>query len=125
KRGAASLPPHAACVNGHVSDFNDVACDLFGDYIEQLFADGITAGCGQGNYCPGSFVTRAQMAVFLERAKRGAASPPPHATCINGHVASFNDVACDVFGDYIEQLFADRITAGCGQGSYCPSQEVT
>jgi hypothetical protein len=32
-----------------------------------VVAEGITAGCGDGNYCPESAVTRAQMAVFLVR----------------------------------------------------------
>ena len=26
---------------------------------------GVTAGCGGGNYCPGSAVTREQMSVFI------------------------------------------------------------
>jgi hypothetical protein len=34
-------------------------------WIERLAAEGITAGCGGGNYCPGTPVTRDQMAVFL------------------------------------------------------------
>ncbi|MBI3161138.1 MAG: M6 family metalloprotease domain-containing protein [Chloroflexi bacterium] len=36
-------------------------------WIKQLVAEGITSGCGGGNYCPESAVTRAQMAVFLAR----------------------------------------------------------
>jgi len=36
--------------------------------IEALAASGITAGCGGGNYCPESTVTRAEMAVFLAKA---------------------------------------------------------
>jgi hypothetical protein len=36
-------------------------------WIEQLAAEGITGGCGNGNYCPGTPVTRDQMAVFLLR----------------------------------------------------------
>jgi hypothetical protein len=36
-------------------------------WIEQLAAEGITAGCGNGNYCPEAPVTRDQMAVFLVR----------------------------------------------------------
>jgi len=36
-------------------------------WIEQLAVEGITSGCGAGNYCPGVNVTRAQMAVFLVR----------------------------------------------------------
>ena len=34
-------------------------------WIEQLAREGITSGCGGGNYCPESLVTRAQMAVFM------------------------------------------------------------
>jgi len=34
-------------------------------WIKQLAAEGITSGCGGGNYCPGDPVTRAQMAKFL------------------------------------------------------------
>jgi hypothetical protein len=33
--------------------FDDVACpSTFADWIEQLAAEGITGGCGGGNYCP-------------------------------------------------------------------------
>lgn len=37
-------------------------------YVEALVAAGVTAGCGDGNYCPGASVTRGQMAVFLAKA---------------------------------------------------------
>jgi hypothetical protein len=46
--------------------FNDVACpSQLADWIEALSAEGITAGCGGGNFCPTATVTRAQIAVFL------------------------------------------------------------
>jgi hypothetical protein len=46
--------------------FADVTCpSQFADWSEWLFAEGITAGCGGGNYCPDSPSTRGQMAVFL------------------------------------------------------------
>ena len=49
--------------------FNDVpASDPGFQYIEALVASGITAGCGGGNYCPDSGLTRRQMAVFLSKA---------------------------------------------------------
>ncbi|MFY9550904.1 MAG: S-layer homology domain-containing protein [Thermoanaerobaculia bacterium] len=49
--------------------FNDVPTGDPGfQYIEALAASGITAGCGGGNYCPDSSVTRRQMAVFLAKA---------------------------------------------------------
>lgn len=48
--------------------FNDVPCTPyvgFSDWIEALSVEGVTAGCGGGNYCPDLPVTRAQMTVFL------------------------------------------------------------
>jgi hypothetical protein len=49
--------------------FNDVPTDDFGfQYIEALYASGITGGCGGGNYCPDSPVNRRQMAIFLAKA---------------------------------------------------------
>jgi hypothetical protein len=59
--GAAYTPPDAV---GGV--FADVPADGFAAaFIEQLVADGITGGCGGGDYCPNAYVTRAEMAVFL------------------------------------------------------------
>lgn len=57
-------------------------------WIENLFVEGITAGCGGGNYCPDAPVTRRQMAVYLLKAKYGASYLPP--AC----VGVFNDVPC-------------------------------
>ena len=37
-------------------------------FVEALVAAGITGGCGGGNYCPNTPVTRGQMAVFLSAA---------------------------------------------------------
>jgi hypothetical protein len=34
-------------------------------WIEQLYAQGLTGGCGNRIYCPATVVSRAQMAVFL------------------------------------------------------------
>ena len=49
--------------------FNDVPEDHpFYQYIEALYASGITGGCGNGNYCPAATLTRGQMAVFLAKA---------------------------------------------------------
>ena len=49
--------------------FNDVPTGDPGfQYIEALFASGITAGCGSGNYCPDAPLTRRQMAVFFSKA---------------------------------------------------------
>jgi len=100
--------------------FGDVPCpSLFAAWIQQLAAEGITAGCAGGNYCPLSPVTRGQMAVFLLKAEHGSAHTPPPCTGL------FPDVPCThQFAAWIEELFAEGITAGCGTG-FCPDLPVT
>ena len=50
--------------------FNDVPTNHpFFQFVEALFASGITGGCGGGNYCPNTPVTRGQMAVFRAQAR--------------------------------------------------------
>ncbi len=57
-----SPPPDTA-------DFNDVPTGHpYFQFVEALFRSGITAGCGGGNFCPDSPVTRGQMAVFVAKA---------------------------------------------------------
>ncbi len=49
--------------------FNDVPTNHpFFQFVEALADSGITVGCGGGNYCPDSPLTRGQMAVFLAKA---------------------------------------------------------
>ncbi|MDH3511051.1 MAG: S-layer homology domain-containing protein [Gammaproteobacteria bacterium] len=102
--------------------FNDVPASYWAfSFIETLADSGITAGCGNNNYCPLSPVSRAQMAVFLGRGINGTGYSPPPAT---GNV--FLDVgAGDFAASFIEQFFLDGITAGCGNNNYCPNAEVT
>lgn len=111
-----------AATDAAAQTFSDVPSSYWAyTYIESLAASGITTGCGAGNYCPTDAVSRSQMAVFLERGMRGAAYRPPAATG-----AIFGDVgAGDFAASYIEQLFRDGITAGCGGGNYCPNVQVT
>ncbi|MFP5288765.1 MAG: S-layer homology domain-containing protein, partial [Thermoanaerobaculia bacterium] len=64
EHGLAFTPPPAS---GTV--FGDVPASFWAaSWIERLAAEGITTGCGNGNYCPANPVTRAEMAVFLTRA---------------------------------------------------------
>jgi hypothetical protein len=52
-----------------VATFGDVPTGHpFFKFVEALYASGITAGCGGGNFCPDSPLTRGQMAVFLSAA---------------------------------------------------------
>jgi hypothetical protein len=117
--GSSYAPPAV----GPGSGFNDVPPDYWAAaWIKQLAAEGITAGCGGGNFCPEQPVTRAQMAVFLLRSKYGASYTPP----IVGTGTGFGDVPADYWAAaFVKQLVAEAITAGCGGGNYCPEQPVT
>jgi hypothetical protein len=103
-------------------DFLDVPpVHPFHDFVNTIARDGVTAGCGGGNYCPDAPNTRAQMAVFLLKSKFGAAHVPPPAT---GTV--FLDVpASNPFAPWIEELASLGVTGGCGGGNYCPGAPVT
>ena len=49
--------------------FGDVPLGSFGfQHVEALADSGITAGCGGGNFCPNSTLTRVEMAIFLAKA---------------------------------------------------------
>jgi uncharacterized repeat protein (TIGR03803 family) len=108
-------------LSGWFADFLDVpSAHVFHDYVEDVVRAGITAGCGNGNYCVNAPVTRAQMAVFLLKAEHGPAYVPPNC------VGVFADVACPgPFTDWIEQLAAEGVTTGCGGADYCPASPVT
>ena len=90
-------------------------------WIETLYNSGLTGGCGNGNYCPGAIVTRGQMAVFLLRGIHGSSYFPPAA---DGTM--FDDVPSDHWAAaWIEQVATAGITAGCGNGRFCPEDAVT
>jgi hypothetical protein len=112
KHGLCFVPP--ACTPGF---FADVACpSAYANWIQELATEGITGGCGGGNYCPTSPVRRDQMSVFLLKAEHGSTYVPPACTGV------FGDVPCPgAFANWIEELFHENIAAGCGGGNYCPS----
>jgi hypothetical protein len=136
--GTADFDPGPAVTNLISAGFNDIyvykyaaAVPTFLDvptthwawnYIEGLYNAGVTGGCGSGNYCPGTAVTRDQMAVFLLKGKHGSGYTPPAV----GGTTGFNDVPTDHWAAaWIKQLAAERITGGCGGGNYCPGTPVT
>lgn len=103
---------------GSTPSFVDAPSNWATLYINGIFAAGITTGCGSGNYCPSQNVTREQMAAFVVRAKEGE----PSTTCAS---APFNDVpTSNSFCKYVQRMSALGITTGCGNGNYCPSQNV-
>ena len=117
EHGAAYGPPPCTGL------FADVPCpSTFANWIEQLAAEGVTSGCGGGNYCPASPVTRAQMAIFLLKTSLGSSYTPPAAAGI------FGDVPPGAFAaDWIEDLYGRQITGGCSASPllYCPGSSNT
>lgn len=108
---------------GTSTGFGDVPTNYWAAaWIKQFAAEGITSGCGGGNYCPSSPVTRAQMAVFLLRAKYTSSYTPPPV----GGSTGFSDVpVTHPFAAWIKQLAAEGITSGCAVGKFCPNNSVT
>lgn len=115
--GSAYVPPAAT---GTV--FTDVSVSHWAaPWIEQLAAEGITTGCGGGNYCPEAPVTRAEMSIFLLRSKHGSTYIPTAATG-----TAFADVPASYWAAaWVEQLAVEGITGGCGNGNFCPNDPVT
>jgi hypothetical protein len=105
------------------TSFNDVPSGYWAwNYIEALLNNNITSGCGGGNYCPESLVTRGQMAVFLLK----ALGETPASSC--GHLFSDVDETTNgkaVFCRYIEKFSTLGITAGCGNNNFCPNDPVS
>jgi ELWxxDGT repeat protein len=87
-------------------------------FVESLAASGVTGGCGGGSFCPGAYVNRAQMAVFVLTA-RGTAPPPATGT-------RFNDVPPGYWaGPWIEELAREGVVGGCAANLYCPNNLLT
>jgi hypothetical protein len=115
KHGLCYVPPTCTGV------FADVPCpSTFANWIEEMAAEGITGGCGGGNFCPMNPVRRDQMSVFLLKGEHGSSYVPPMCTGL------FLDVPCpSPFANWIEELANESITGGCGGGNYCPSSPNT
>jgi hypothetical protein len=117
KYGLCFTPPPCAGV------FDDVPCpSLFADWIEELAAEQITAGCDTGKFCPEQPVQRDQMAVFLLKTEHGHDYLPPDCTGV------FADVECpSLFANWIEQLYTEQVTGGCLTNPlrYCPENANT
>ncbi len=117
--GNTYTPPAVGTSTG----FNDVPLNAtYAPWVKQLAAEGITAGCGNGNFCPQTVVNRAQMAIFLLRTKHGSTYSPPAV----GSSTGFGDVPlAATYAPWVKQLAAEGVTAGCGDGSnFCPLDPV-
>jgi hypothetical protein len=98
--------------------------------IESLLHHGITAGCGDGIFCPSDTLTRGAAALLIARAMLDGAATPS-----SGDVPGLGAYDCDVgpslfidvpVGDpscgAVHYLAANEVTAGCGASppSFCP-----
>jgi len=113
---AASLDP--ACMAG--ATFSDVSStDVAASAIGTMAAWGIMPGCTATTFCPLRIVTRADMAVFIERSLN-VFVPPAGLPPIFGDVAP-GAYAYDFIGDFSRR----GITNGCTATAYCPSSGIS
>jgi hypothetical protein len=102
--------------------FNDVGPTDFGfAWIQEMAALGITTGCAPELFCPNDSVTRAEMAIFIIRARYGATTDFDYSL-----TPFFTDVPANAFGfSWIQRMKMDNITSGCTATTYCPDDAVT
>ena len=120
--GAVEYSDEYTIVENPFTLFSDVSDSYWAvSYIERLFNSGITGGCSVSPllYCPDDPVTRAQMAIFLEKGIHTAAFTPPDVA------PTFTDTSGHFAEDWIEALKNDGVTSGCDAGLYCPEDSVT
>ncbi|GGI05937.1 S-layer homology domain-containing protein [Egicoccus halophilus] len=109
--------PTSAATTSPTTRFHDVgATSPHATPIGRLTASGVTSGCRTDRFCPGSQVTRGQIASFIGRAKgvlpadsgpyRDLASTATHAGNINGTTAA-------------------SITTGCTTDRFCADRALT
>jgi hypothetical protein len=105
------------------SSFTDVpVSSTFYPYVETLLHNGVTNGCGPTTFCPAATTLRNQMAALTLRAKEGRSYQPPPC----GGTPMFSDVSItDEFCGWIEELARRGVVAGCGDGRYCPTLEIS
>lgn len=130
----AGYPPPGA--GGIFADVPATYC--LAGWIEQIYADQITAGCASSplRYCPYSPVTRWQMAVFLSRVitLRTGEQAPTSGT-INGQAFSCTPGGYSLFADvspgdggcrHVHFMYAKGITSGCATNPLrsCPGQII-
>ena len=122
KYGSGYAPPAATHT---FSDLPVVGKEWQEAWVDQFYYEGITSGCGFDPliYCPENPVTRAAMAVFILRTMYGSSYTPPAA----GHYFADLPVAGKEWMEpWVDQLYREGITSGCGTGPliYCPENAV-
>lgn len=120
--------PARAQEGGETPDLITATCTfvdtdwIFHDPIRDACTAGLISGCGGDRFCPGEYVMREDMAIYLEKLYRGWDFVPAAITA-----DPFPDVSKTYpFAPWIRQLgpACDGITSGCGTG-YCPYSFVS
>ena len=108
---AGTAPP-----GGGVEDFfSDDDGSLHEGAVNRLAAAGVAAGCAPRRFCPGDWLTRAQMATLLARALPDLG---PAARDF------FDDDDGSVHEGAINMLAHNGIAVGCRPGWFCPREPV-
>jgi len=145
--GGSILNPFLAPAQAALVGFPGVTNAQLMRYIEVMVRRGYTKGCNNTNdpqfaYCPNQPVTRAQMAVFLIRAKMnnvfptqlsGLPGPTPFGDNFGVFTPStpyFSDVTASdpIYGTYfpfIQKMRELRITNGTGGVTFSPGNNLT
>ncbi|MEP0773799.1 MAG: S8 family serine peptidase [Acidobacteriota bacterium] len=114
--------------------FGDVPPERWGyRFIETILHHRVTSGCGGGNFCPASTVSRWQMAVFLARLLHPGPLPPSGTVpglgpynCVEGGTSVFTDVPpTDPGCRAVHYTAAQGVTDTCGANVFCPETLVS
>jgi hypothetical protein len=104
------------------TSFFDTPNHLGREFVEQIFAAGITGGCAPDFFCPDSSITRAQMAVFIETSLGVTTAP----ACTGSRFTDVNAATVgEAFCGFIEDVATRGITGGCTPTQFCPNDPVT
>ena len=119
--GNTTYAPATPVTQKFTVTFGDVsAADPLYNEINAFAQAGITSGCGVDQFCPGAFVTRDEMAIFIVRAIFHGNDNFTYTT-----TPYFTDVTPTTFGfKWIQKLKDLGITSGCTATTYCPSEQV-
>ncbi len=82
-------------------------------FIETLYNNGITTGCGKGKYCPSNYMTRAQLVVLFDK---GLGLPP-----VSTGSPRFPDVPATHWAyGYVQTAFNNGLAVGYTNGNFGP-----
>lgn len=95
----------------------------FYGFIEKIYARQLTAGCGDGNFCPDLTITRQETAVFLSVLMTNVSNLQ------NAVSTGYADVPVSNFYSkfitYVGKRGVPGVTNSCTPGNFCPTQAMT